>query len=115
MTWQQVWDEKGFPLERISRLSPGSLYQQQERFHIVDVRSEDEWVGGHIAPSKHLPCSELAARMEEIPNKNLVFVCAGGYRSILAASVAKKLGKQTVSHLSGGLLAWRTAGLTLSV
>lgn len=108
------WNKQSLPLGETSEVSPHDLHKKED-LHIIDVRSENEWVGGHIATSKHIPCSELTARIEEIPDENLVFVCAGGYRSILAASVAKKLGRKSVSHLPGGVLAWRTAGLTLSV
>lgn len=111
----EAWNERGLPLEETTEVSPHDLHREKDDLHIIDVRSETEWVGGHIATSKHIPCSELTSRIEEIPDGRLVFVCAGGYRSILAASIAKKLGRKSVSHLPGGVLAWRTAGLTLSV
>ena len=111
----EAWNKQSLPLGETSEVSPHNLHKETKDLHIIDVRSENEWAGGHIATSKHIPCSELTARIEEIPDGNLVFVCAGGYRSILAASVAKKLGRKSVSHLPGGVLAWRTAGLTLSI
>lgn len=111
----EAWVKNGLLISKAFEVSPEDLYKEREKFHIIDVRSENEWVGGHIETSKHAPCSELAARIQELPGEDLVFVCAGGYRSILAASVAKKMGKKRVSHLPGGILAWRTAGFTLTV
>ena len=111
----EAWCEKGLPIGETPELSPQGLHKEKEKVHIIDVRSESEWIGGHIAESKHIPCSELTMRIKELPEGKLVFVCAGGYRSILAASVAKKLGRKVVSHLPGGVLAWRTAGLSLSI
>ncbi len=42
--------------------------------------------------------------------KKLVFYCAGGGRSALAAATAQMMGLQKVSHLGGGFKAWRESG-----
>ena len=111
----EAWKDKGLPIETTAEITPNVLYQEKDRFNIVDVRSAGEWGAGHIENAKHIPCSELPARIKELPDGKLVFVCAGGYRSILAASVAKKLGREVVAHLPGGVLAWHGAGLPLII
>lgn len=109
------WEEQRLPIGKTLELTPHDLVKEKDGTHVIDVRSQSEWVGGHIADSKHIPCGELKSRIKELPDGKLAFVCAGGYRSILAASVAKKLGREAVSHLPGGVLAWRSAGFPLSV
>ncbi len=42
--------------------------------------------------------------------KKVVFYCAGGARSALAADTAQAMGLERVSHLGGGFTAWRNAG-----
>ena len=42
--------------------------------------------------------------------KKLLFFCAGGWRSALAAKTAQDMGLQDVAHLEGGFSAWRQAG-----
>ncbi|MBZ5510196.1 MAG: rhodanese-like domain-containing protein [Acidobacteriia bacterium] len=42
--------------------------------------------------------------------KRLVFYCAGGGRSALAASTAQTMGVEKVSHVGGGFKAWKEAG-----
>lgn len=42
--------------------------------------------------------------------KKLLFYCAGGGRSALAASTAQTMGLNNVSHLAGGFKAWKQAG-----
>ena len=42
--------------------------------------------------------------------KRLLFYCAGGGRSALAASTAQSMGLTKVAHLSGGFRGWKTAG-----
>ena len=43
-------------------------------------------------------------------DKEFVFFCAGGMRSILAAKTAQDMGLKPVSHMIGGFGAWKTAG-----
>ena len=42
--------------------------------------------------------------------KKIVFYCAGGARSALAADTAQSMGLEKVAHLGGGFTAWRNAG-----
>ena len=42
--------------------------------------------------------------------KRIVFYCAGGGRSALAASTAQMMGLENVAHLGGGFKAWKEAG-----
>jgi rhodanese-related sulfurtransferase len=44
------------------------------------------------------------------PRGMLVFFCASGWRSALAASTAQAMGLKPVAHLAGGFSAWKTAG-----
>ncbi|MCB1110926.1 MAG: MBL fold metallo-hydrolase [Chlamydiia bacterium] len=107
-----LWEKEGEPLETTPEVTPERL-QGMKDVQIIDVRSIGEWVGGHIEKAHHIPCGELSQKLNELPSGHLVFVCAGGYRSILAASLAQKQGRKLVSHLPGGVLAWHGAGLPL--
>ncbi len=42
--------------------------------------------------------------------KKIVFYCAGGGRSALAADTAQKMGVENVAHLGGGFKAWKESG-----
>jgi len=110
-----IWEESGEKIETASEVSPQTLNDTREQTHVIDVRSLSEWIGGHIENSHHIPCVELSKRIDELPEGPLVFVCAGGYRSILAASIALKHGRKSVAHLPGGVMAWHGAGLPLTV
>jgi glyoxylase-like metal-dependent hydrolase (beta-lactamase superfamily II)/rhodanese-related sulfurtransferase len=77
---------------------------------IVDVRSETEHAGGHIAGSVNIPLSHLDERSGEIPTGRPVAVhCEGGYRSAIAASLLQKLGRGDVHDIVGGYKAWLAA------
>jgi hydroxyacylglutathione hydrolase len=73
---------------------------------VVDIRSEAEHAGGHIAGSLNIPLPHLEERMGELPEGPLVVHCEGGYRSAIAASVLSRAGKNGVMDMVGGFKAW---------
>lgn len=72
---------------------------------------DEEWQGGHAPEATHLPMGELSARIAEVPvDRPVVCVCRVGGRS---GAVAAALGAEgyDVRNLTGGMLAWESAGL----
>ncbi|MBP6430431.1 MAG: MBL fold metallo-hydrolase [Ferruginibacter sp.] len=72
---------------------------------VVDVRRETEYADGHIKDAQNLPLSEMTdvahlAQFED--NQNLYVHCAGGYRSVIAASILKKEGIHNLRNVLGG-------------
>ncbi|MFM8538220.1 MAG: rhodanese-like domain-containing protein [Planctomycetaceae bacterium] len=80
---------------------------------VVDVRSEAEHAGGHVAGSLNIPLTHLDERIGEIPaGRPVVVHCEGGYRSAIAASLLQKLGRRDVHNMVGGYKAWLAAKLS---
>jgi rhodanese-related sulfurtransferase len=73
---------------------------QQKGAIVIDVRNPNEWVGGHVKGALHIPMDDILARAEaELPDdKDLLFICAAGVRSAVAAEMAAALGFKT-EHL----------------
>ena len=83
---------------------------------IVDVRETAEWSTGHIQNARHLALGQLGKHLSEIDKfkeKPVIVVCARGNRSRSACGTLKKAGFQQVFNLSGGVNAWREAGLPM--
>ena len=79
---------------------------------LVDVRSANEWAGGHIPGAVHVPLGYLAERCRSLPaTKPLVMQCQSGGRSAIATSLLERLGFSGVINLDGGYSAWAAAGL----
>jgi glyoxylase-like metal-dependent hydrolase (beta-lactamase superfamily II) len=79
---------------------------------VIDVRSEAEHAGGHIAGSQNLPLPRLEETLESLPTEQPLAVhCEGGYRSAIAASLLQKHGREQVFDLIGGFKAWQAAKL----
>jgi hydroxyacylglutathione hydrolase len=100
-------------IERTERITAGSLRERldaPERPSIIDVRTPEEWRQGHISAAVNLPLSQLAERMDEIPDpRPLVVYCASGYRSSIATSLLQRHGVTQLTNLVGGLGAWEAA------
>jgi rhodanese-related sulfurtransferase len=72
---------------------------------LVDVREDGEWQAGYAKEAQHLGRGVLERDIERMfPDKNreIIFYCGGGYRSVLAAEVAQRMGYQNVFSLIGG-------------
>jgi hydroxyacylglutathione hydrolase len=85
---------------------------EREELHLVDVRQPAEWAGGHAPGARFVPGGELPAHIADLPDdgRPVAFVCGGGYRSVVMASVAARAGLRAVNVI-GGMSAWEAAGL----
>ena len=80
---------------------------------LVDVREDIEWQKGHAAEAVHLGKGVLERDIEAMfpdPNREIIFYCGGGYRSVLAADVAQRMGYRNVASLKGGYKGMSQAG-----
>lgn len=82
-------------------------------FQVLDVREDDEWAAGHVPGAVHIPMGELPARVEELPEEELIVVCRSGGRSARASAWLNSTGFDAY-NLEGGLAAWQRAGLPLT-
>ena len=91
------------------------LINQQDAV-VLDVRTEDEFKGGHVLNSIHIPVGLLQNRINELEDyksKPVIVNCRTGNRSAAACSVLRKQGFTSIFKLQGGILAWENANLPL--
>ena len=72
---------------------------------LLDVREDNEWEKGHATQAMHLGKGILERDLESKfpdPNREIIMYCGGGYRSILTAAAAQKMGYRNVFSLKGG-------------
>ncbi|MDQ2091196.1 HigA family addiction module antitoxin [Marimonas arenosa] len=83
---------------------------------LVDVREPSEYEVEHIAGALLLPLSSFEADLfPSLPGKRLVLHCAVGKRSEAAGKMLLKEGYDAVVHMTGGMEAWKAAGLPTEV
>lgn len=72
---------------------------------LLDVREDSEWNANHAENAVHLGKGILERDLEKTvpdPATEIIMYCGGGYRSILTADAAQKMGYKNVSSLIGG-------------
>ncbi len=82
----------------------------------IDVRSEQEFVSGHIAGTINVPGGQAVQRADDfVPVRNapIVFISNQSARAVMAAYWYRQMGFKTVFFLQGGLDAWTTVGQPL--
>lgn len=97
-------------------LSVGEVRDMLEKGEVllVDVRTEQQYGEGHIKGALSLPKEDIKVRLRELPeDKLIVYYCAcpAEHLSIAAALDMRRLGRQNVAALVGGLRSWIKEGL----
>ncbi|HXV48089.1 MAG TPA: rhodanese-like domain-containing protein, partial [Candidatus Binatia bacterium] len=81
--------------------------------YLIDVRSEEEFVAGHVARSVHVPGGQAVQRADDfvpVRNADIIFISNDGTRAVMAAYWYQQMGFPNVSVLQGGLNAWKAGG-----
>jgi rhodanese-related sulfurtransferase len=77
---------------------------------MLDVREPDEWAAGHAPTARHLPMSQLTARIGELPDDDpLYVVCRSGARSARVVAYLAQQGYPAV-NVDGGMQSWAAQG-----
>jgi phage shock protein E len=75
---------------------------------VLDVRSPEEYVAGHVPGAVNIPHDQVAARLAEVPkDKDVVLYCRSGRRAGMAAEVLAANGYTRLQHLEGDMVGWQ--------
>jgi hydroxyacylglutathione hydrolase len=103
----------GGTLATLDEISPEDLRALHDAGDVtlIDVRGAAEWEAQHIPGVPNIPLGHLAGRLDEVPrDKPIVVHCQSGSRSAIAASLMAAHGIGDVMNVTGGFIAWSTAG-----
>ncbi len=78
---------------------------QNPKAVLLDVREDSEWQKGRAAQAVHLGKGVLERDLETMfpdPRTEIIMYCGGGYRSVLTAEAARRMGYENVASLIGG-------------
>lgn len=90
----ETWINANEPLATIASIEPEEMRTYMDKgWKILDVRKPGEFEAGHIKGAKTLHLQILENNIHELDKKTPYIIhCAGGYRSMIAASILKKHG-----------------------
>ena len=113
----EAWKSSGKEYDMISGVNAKDLEKlvKQKKVPVFDVRKENEYLSGHISSAQNTPLDFLNDYLDRFPKNNPFFIhCAGGYRSVIAASILKKRGIHNLIDVQGGFKKIKETEIELS-
>ncbi|MEO2071293.1 MAG: MBL fold metallo-hydrolase [Zunongwangia sp.] len=98
------WEAAGKDVDTINRITAEELEQKMNQdIVIIDVRKKSEFDSEHIEGVVNVPLNQINQHLEKFPKEQeFVLHCAGGYRSMIAASILKQRGWSQLTDVIGG-------------
>ncbi len=88
---------------------------EKEQLNIFDVRKPGEYLSEHLIDANNTPLDFLNNHMSEFPTEGHFYLhCAGGYRSMIAASILKSRGIHNLIDVRGGFAAIKKVQMKVS-
>ena len=102
-----AWKDASKEVDSVNRISAETFASQYDSKPLVfDVRKKSEFDSEHVVDAINIPLNEINNHLAEFPkNKPFILHCAGGYRSMIAASILKSRGWEDFVDVEGGMSA----------
>ncbi len=102
----EAWKAAGKEVDHIDSITAENLAEKVKAGHvdILDVRKPTEWEAEHAEGSENVALDYINENMDKIDgSKDYQVHCAGGYRSVIFASILKSRGFDNVTNIEGGM------------
>ncbi len=110
----EAWKTAGKEIDEIKRISANEMktrFGNGEKL-VIDVRKESEYAAEHVEDAYSKPLAYINEWTSQInPEEHFFLHCAGGYRSMIAASILQARGYRNFTEIEGGFKAIAEAGL----
>lgn len=110
----EAWKAKGKEIDTVNRITAAQFAKEVDvkADKVIDVRRESEYRAEHVEEAFNKPLDQINNWFAEIDvNKPFYLHCAGGYRSMIAASILKSRGVHNFKEIEGGFKAIAEAGV----
>ncbi len=104
----EAWKNAGEKIDMIIDIEPEELAMDMphdSKLEVIDVRKPSEFEAAHVKGATNMPLDTLMdpMNMAMVDGDNNLYVhCAGGYRSVIAASLMKRQGFHNLRNVLGG-------------
>ena len=112
----EAWKKAAMEYDVVSSITAETFKKELEGGNqaVFDVRKESEYLSEHVLDANNTPLDFLNDHLAEFPEKPFFVHCAGGYRSMIAASILKSRGIHNLIDVQGGFKAIQEAGIKVS-
>jgi hydroxyacylglutathione hydrolase len=101
----EAWKASGKEVDTVHRISPDEFASKFEvgKSMVIDVRKESEYEAEHVEDAYSKPLAYINDWTKDIqPDQHFFMHCAGGYRSMIAASILQARGYRNFTEIEGG-------------
>lgn len=101
----EAWQAAGKEVDKIKRISAEEFEKEVSinKDVVVDVRKPGEYEAEHLENAVSIPLDFINEQLASYPkDKHFYMHCAGGYRSMIAASILKSRGYDNFTEIAGG-------------
>lgn len=99
----ESWIQAGKEVDQLERIDALTFEKLHANQLVIDVRKKSEFDSEHVVGAVNIPLNEINKHLAEIPkDRDFVLYCAGGYRSMIAASILKQRGWSNFNDVIGG-------------
>ena len=111
-----AWTDAGKETDSMASMDAAVFKNELKRdAQVFDVRNTTEYANSRIASAVNTPLGALNDYLTGYPENTPFYVyCAGGYRSVIAASILKSRGIHNVVNVTGGFSAIKEAGIEVT-
>ena len=111
----EIWKKSNQIIDSIDSILPTNLKEIiNSKISLIDVRSKNERNKGYLKTSQNIPLNIIDLNIERLDKSTSHYIhCAGGYRSMIACSILKRLGFDSLKDISGGFAEIRKAGFKI--
>jgi rhodanese-related sulfurtransferase len=113
----EAWKKAGKATDSVEGIDTTELktLSEKESLTVFDVRKPGEYLSEHLPDAKNTPLDFINEYMNEFPTGTPFYMhCAGGYRSMIAASILKSRGIHNLIDVRGGFGAIKESGMKVS-
>jgi glyoxylase-like metal-dependent hydrolase (beta-lactamase superfamily II)/rhodanese-related sulfurtransferase len=111
-----AWKLAGFETDHINSITPETFANEvSEQSSIVDARKPSEFQAEHIEQGINVPLDTINSQLDLIPKSETFYLhCAGGYRSVIMASILKARGIHNLVNIEKGISGIRNTRVPLT-
>ena len=101
----EAWQKAGQEIDTVNRITSEQFAKEVKigESKIIDIRKETEYTAEHVEEAYNKPLASINEWIKDInPDTHFYLHCAGGYRSMIAASILQARGFRNFTEIEGG-------------
>lgn len=113
----EAWKKAAMEYDTVASFPAAEIKQVlgEKNTPVFDVRKESEFLSEHVENAENTPLDFINDHISEFPSEGTFYLhCAGGYRSMITASILKSRGIHNLIDVAGGFGAIKEAGIPVS-